>query len=36
MFETMEQINMEIYAIMKYCIKIYEGAIQTVQVSSEK
>ena len=36
MLDTMEQINMEIYAIMKYCIKIYEGAIHTVQVSSEK
>ena len=36
MFETMEQINMEIYAIMKYCIKIYERTIQTIQVSSEK
>ena len=36
MLETMEQINMEIYAIMKYCIKIYEGAIQTIQVASKK
>ncbi len=36
MFETIEQVHMEIYSIMKYCIGIYERAIQTVQVASEK